>query len=478
MQYKSYEEMGLRWLSGDIEIEEFNGIKLNAKQKEFINSKERFTLVSGGFASGKTTAFIMKLILLCLWFPGNRILLGRKTRQLVEKATLPDFFDICPQGIYEHHVGKGIIEFGNGSQIILWGLDALQAGSGQDIKKAEQDLKSLNLGGVFIDQLEEIEQRILEALDGRLRRNVPFRQINMTTNPANFWGYDYFKANPRKNTKLIETSMMDNKENLPPDYIESQLNQPKQYVMRYVHGEWSPDSMVQGGVFAEDYVKDQAFHVKAPLREFDGIKIYQEPRAEDYQIGVDPSEGAVDPCSITVVSKDSGEIVATYSQFVPLNVITDKILQLAYMYSLKSKPLVIPEVQGGGQAVVEDLKKKYARIYEREIFNQREKKTTKKLGFFTNYATKVQLIENMKNLFQKKFAKVRDKQTHDELKTFIYSDEARMKGAGAQNGYHDDKIMSMMLAYWGITAPTLREKNLLERVTRQERKRVIKYIYQ
>lgn len=482
-----WEQLGKRWLNNEVDIEDWvlqdsagnvvKEIKLNDKQKEFINSRTRYTLLSGGFASGKTTGFIIKLYLLSVFFPGNRILLGRKTRQDVERATLPDIFDVFPQGTYEHKVGPGKIVFPNGSEIIFFGLDTLQSGAGQDIKKAEQTIKSLNLGAVFIDQLEEINFRVFEALSGRLRRNVPFQQMNFTTNPANFWAYDYFKVNPRPGTKLIETSMMDNKMNLSKEFIEDMLTKPKRYVDRYVYGLWSPDTLVEGGVFAEEYIKDSMMHVRNPLRDLDGIKIFAEPTNHEYQIGVDPSTGATDPCGIKCVDKETGEIVASYKGYVPTNVQIEKTVQIAMMYSKVKKPLVVPEVTGIGEAFVNDLKKVYEKIYEREIFNQRESKKTLKLGFHTNFATKNLLIEHMRNLFEKKFPKIRDNDVVDEMKTFIYSNEAQMKGAGAQNGYHDDQIMSTLLAYWNIKAVTVREKSLMDRMNRQNKRKVIKYDY-
>ena len=158
----------------------------------------------------------------------------------------------------------------------------------------------------------------------------------------------------------------------------------------------------------------------------------------------------MDPCAITVVDKNTGEIVATFSQYVPNQVQVEKCAQLAMMYSLKNKPLVIPEGVGAGQAFIESFKKVYDYVYEREVFNQRRQKKTKKLGFYTTHATKLQLIENMRESFTKGFAKLRDKGTVEELKTFIFTDEAAQKGAGAQNGFHDDKIMATMLAYWNV----------------------------
>lgn len=463
MLTETYTQMGKDWLAGS-RLTSFNGKILNPKQIEFINSKSRYTLFCGGFAAGKTTPFIMKMWLLSMWFPGNRILLGRKTRQDIERATLPDIIDVFPPGTYEYKVGPGKIVFPNGSEIIFFGLDALQAGVGQDIKKSEQAIKSLNLGAVFIDQLEEIEYRVFEALTGRLRRNVPFQQMNFTTNPANFWAYDYFKTNPRPNTKLIMTSMMDNKINLSKEFIEDQLTKGELYVKRYVFGEWSPDTMVQGGVFPAEYIKEQNFHTRPPIRTVNEMQIYEEPLEHIYQIGVDPSQGVVDPCAIKVVDKDTGILVASFKGFVNTQVQVEKAVQLALMYSRYKRPLIIPEVNGAGLAFVEALKKIWDDIYIADAPDKLKTGMGNKLGWTTSHSSKTRLIENMKMLLNKHFAKIRDPEVVEEMKTFIYSDEANMKGAGAQNGYHDDQIMATMLAYWGVVPRTLKEESLIRRL--------------
>lgn len=472
---KEYEKAGKDWIEGKIQIKEFNGIKLNEKQRAFINSRTRYSLVYGGFASGKTTAFIIKLFLLSMFFPGNRILLGRKTRAEVEIATLPDIFDIFPAGTYTHKVGPGKIEFPNGSEILFFGLDALQSGAGQDIKKAEQKIKSLNLGAIFIDQLEEIEFRVFEALSGRLRRNVPFQQMNFTTNPANFWGYDYFKEHPRPNTVAIQTSMLDNKNNLSKEFLDDQMAKPKLYIEKYVYGNWSPEVLVEGTVFSDEYFKAQV--VKNPIRVQNGIRIFEEAKQHEYQIGVDPSSGVEDPCAIVCVDKENGEVVATYSDYVNNEVQVERAYEMAIMYSRERKPLVVPEANSMGVAFIEKFKKIYDRIYERETFIKRERETQNKLGFATSFASKTQLIEHMKSLFHRQFPKIRDQRIVNEMQYFIYSDEARQKGAGAQRGYHDDLIMAMMLAYWNIMPITAREKNLLDRESRPKRNRKVQFGY-
>jgi hypothetical protein len=492
---KAYEDLGKRWLAG-AQIEAFNcscytsglskeehlarrkagtctGLWLTDNQAAFVNDKHSELLVSGGYRSGKTVGLIVKMYLLSMFFPNNRILLGRKSRSDIDSTLIPAIMDIFPPGTYEYKVGPGRIEFPNGSQILLYGLDT--AVSGDDTKKATQKIRGLDLGAVFIDQLEEVEEVVWEQLTGRMSRNVPFRQRAATTNPARFWAFDYFKQNPRKGTFLIETGMADNKDNLPDGFIEEQLEKGDMYVRRFVHGIWDTETMVEGRVFSSDVDKDQMLNVKQPIREIAGVKIFLEPVDHEYQIGIDPSIGAEDPCAIVCVDTVTGDVVATFSGFLPTNAITLKALIIAEMYSKVRKPLIIPEATGVGQALIEDLKKQYERIYEREVFSKREKKTIDKLGFYTNYATKIQLIENMGKLFQSKWPKLRDRAILEEIRAFVWSDEAKKQGAGAPHPYHDDRVMAMMLAFYGLKPRTFKERNILE--NRQERPTTIKYEY-
>lgn len=442
-----------RQCAREYELSKVDGWSIQAR---FISDfTSDYCLNSGGYGSGKSVALYIKLILLVKCFPGNRVLLGRKTLSDIDRAVLPELFELMPRDWYEHRVKDGLININNGSQIILFGLDAMQSGSIADIKKAQQKLKSLNLGGYFIDQLEEVELAVIDVLNSRLRRKeVPFRQGNSDCNPANFWAYHQFKTKqrfednqwvPDKNSgsSLYESSMLHNP-HLPWDYIRKQLAMDEAYVRRFVKGEWSTDILIKGSVFAKEHIKHLEAMVKPHVEVKENCQIYELPQSNEiYQMGVDPSEGVVDPSSISVVS-GSGRKVAKFNGYVTIPELADKIKMLYYLYN---KPLIIPEVNKS--SLLEHIKD--LRIYRRRQMDYKEKVETEKLGFVTSWATKEALITHFQQLLRENMPKIYDRKTIEEMKSFVWSDEASRQGAAASSGFHDDDVMSTLLAFWDLT---------------------------
>ena len=460
-QLESYEELGKKWIKGYRFKEITLGgktIVLNKTQEAFVNDlTARYCLNSGGYGSGKSLALYIKLVLFLQCFPGNRILLGRKTLMDIERATLPDVFELMSGMRYEHRIKEGVINFPNGSQIILFGLDALQSGDLGDIKKAQQKVKSLNLGAYFIDQLEEIEYDVFESLNARLRRTeCPIRQANMTCNPANFWAYHFFVEKRVKigenwidgqdnQSALYKSSMMDNKEYLPEDYIKDQLSKEERYVKRYVYGEWTTDILTDKAVFAPEHIHNMGLRIKPPIVVEEGVSIWQQPQNYMYRMGVDPSEGAVDPSSISLVNQ-GGELVASFCGYLTIPALIEKV---KFLYWKFNRPLVIPESNAAGVALLEGIRD--LKLYSRQQFEYREHKFTEKVGFKTSYQSKQALISNFQDLLRKGFPKIYDAKTVEEFKTFEWVDEAQKQGAGAKRGFHDDRVMSILLAFWEFT---------------------------
>lgn len=436
--------------------ESYEKAKVNGSsiQSRFIcDFTSDYALNSGGYGSGKSTALYIKMILACKCFPGNRVLMGRKTMSVIDRAVLPELFDLMHPSWYEHRVKDGVINFTNGSQIILFGLDAMQSGGIADIKKAQQKLKSLNLGAYFIDQLEEVEYEVFEVLNSRLRRKeAPFRQGNADCNPANFWAYHQFKSGETWNgeawikglkngSTLYESSMLHNP-HLPWDYIRKQMSMGEDYKRRFVFGEWTTDILLKGTVFAKEHIRWLESFRKNPIAVEEGCEIYEQPKNCDYRLGVDPSEGVVDPSSISVVS-DEGRKVAKFNGMVPISALADKVKFLYYKYK---KPLIIPESNSSGTALIREIRD--LRVYRRKHTDYKTDIETEKLGFRTSWDTKAQLIQHFQGLLRDKKVHIYDKGTIEEMKQFVWNDEAEQQGAGAARGFHDDDIMSTLLAYW------------------------------
>ena len=460
-----YIGLGEKWVQGFQIVEWQIGnktLKLLPSQIDFINSKERFCLYCGGFGCGKSLALMIKMIFQCLCFPNNLVMLGRKTLLDIDRTILKDLFDLLPAKTFRHKIKEGVIEFWNGSQIILFGLDSLMTGSQQDIKKSSQKIKSLNLGSIFLDQLEEIEYSVFELLSGRLRRSeAGIRQINATCNPALFWAYDFFKINPKKRTdvKLIQGSMLDNKENLPDDYIQDQLSHPESYVRKFVYGDWSPDVMIQQSVFAPEHILRLEKSVREPIDMENGCEIWVQPDKNSiYRIGVDPSEGVIDPSSISVISEESLARVAGFNGFLPIHGLAEKVKFLSEKYTTTTHPLIIPETTGSGLALVNEIKdlKVYCRKEIPPKWHTGE--AEEKLGFKTTWQTKRVLISNFQKLLEKNPIIIYDKKTVDEFKVFIWTDSVRQRGAGAEIGFHDDNVISILLAFWDFPIKKLASK--------------------
>jgi hypothetical protein len=83
------------------------------------------------------------------------------------------------------------------------------------------------------------------------------------------------------------------------------------------------------------------------------------------------------------------------------------------------------------------------------------------------------LISNFQGLMKQGFPQIWDQRTIEEFGTFVWADEARLQGAGAQRGFHDDRVMATLLAFWEMSAR--RTEILQVKEHREPRKRVFGY---
>lgn len=167
-------------------------------QKRFHKSGKKYRLLAGGFGTGKTTTLCLEVIKQAFKYPKNYILLGRKDLGELKSTTLKELLDILPvEVIKEHNRQERVIRLVNGTEIYYMNLD--------DSREASEKIKSLNLGSAAIDQLEEIDETVFLAIQGRLRKHGTDRNFFATCNPAGHdWIYNRWKERPYDSYLLSE----------------------------------------------------------------------------------------------------------------------------------------------------------------------------------------------------------------------------------------------------------------------------------
>ncbi len=462
-QFQQWRDLGQKWLKDEVTIDGWSlkdskgeylldndgkPIKRTflPTQHKFINSKTRYILYSGGLGCGKSDILMRKVILLSAMFANNLILFGRVHYKELDVVSIPEFLNKVPPNWGTFHKATRVFNFYNGSSVIFFHLDVMQEGSLEERKKALAEIASLNLGGFAIDQAEEIEFDIFEALTGRLRReDVPFRQGMLSSNPSLNWLFSTFKQERKEGYELFEASMLENAKNLPEDYLKDQLSKPEAWVKRFVHGQWDIDLLSDRAVIALEYRQKQKPFVKEPIRTFEGFEIFQDVVIGDhYQVGVDPAEGTGgDIGAISVRDLNSGEQVATGQFQVPPEVLGEKAKTIARLYN---NAKIIPEINGLGLAVLDAIKKDYFNIYQRKSFDKFFDVEKEVYGWRTTVATKPLLIDNYLTCLREHKIYIRDSVTYEQMQSFVWSDDVHLKGAGAKRPFHDDALIADMLA--------------------------------
>jgi len=394
---------------------------------------------------GKTFILCFK-IMDKLSIPNNYGLLGRLKYNELKDTVMQTFFEVCPPNyIKSFNRSELRVYMQNGSQIVFRHLDTI----------AEDEVKSMNLGFFAIDQAEEIPEALFLALRGRLRRKLEIKkdekyihQGMMTCNPALTWLYKYYKQQVDEDYDLYEGSTMDNKDHLPPEYIADLLKYPEAWKRQYVYGIWDESLLADKAYFPAEYLQEQKVLMTKKIRDFEGFRIYAEAKSDHkYQIGVDPADSGEDFSAIVVTDVDKAQVVAAWKGQKPADSLAHDIAKIGRIYG-NAKAIV--EINGIGLATMTKLKTMYSNIYKREAFDQKTRKRTNKLGWYTTYGNKILIFDNLLRLMRENKVLINDEMIIDEFKTFVWTDEAAQKGLGAQSGFHDDLAMACALAFIDI----------------------------
>lgn len=215
----------------------------------YLKDKTTTEILYGGAAGGGKSALgCLWLIEGCQNFPGTRWLMGRAVLKTLKETTLNTFFELSTQlelnDQWEYNQHKGLIQFHNGSEIILKDLFHYVG------KDANFDsLGSLEITGAFIDECNQIVYKAWQIVKSRIRYKLTefdlVPKLLGSCNPAKNWTYKFFyKPHKTKDLpdyrKFIQSLPKDNP-HLPPSYIESldQLDEVSR--RRLLLGDWEYD---------------------------------------------------------------------------------------------------------------------------------------------------------------------------------------------------------------------------------------------
>lgn len=178
-------------------------------------------------------------------------------------------------------------------------------------------------------------------------------------------------------------------------------------------------------------------------------------QGEFYVVGVDTSWGGTDYCAAQFLCKTTLDIPTVFHSKQLATEMTPQIhLELERIYNeTKIKPVVAYETNNGGTAEIERLatlnrEGKY-RIYTQKS-NVGTTSTTEdsvRLGFSTNTATRPTMLQMLKEAIDNRVLTIYDKPTVNEMFSFIISQTSSSWKAQAEQGAHDDLIMSLAIAW-------------------------------
>lgn len=246
----------------------------NPAQEAFYYATARNQCNSGGFNSGKTFGACLKLFTLLSTFPGYRVIIGRQVRADLMKTTYQTFFKICGQDmVLRNNEQEGLTILKNGSRVIWIHLDNVE----------ESTLRGIESNSIYIDQPEEVEEKVIDILDARLGRwdDVTVPQYLLDANPnwpkniltGKYIVPSYFMLTPNPDTQFhwiyrkYHPQSLDRK----PDYffVESQwdpklgskesytnaLDHDEEWVSKYVKGQWGISNAQIHRVWGESFLE-------------------------------------------------------------------------------------------------------------------------------------------------------------------------------------------------------------------------------
>jgi phage terminase large subunit len=469
--------MGDNMLTAQEEMELIRLLEEEEREREYIDktnpvyvplytNANRYIVLVGGAGSGKSIFAGQKLLKRITTESGHRILVVRKVARTLRESCFQQLRgQISELFRYEdfeiNKTDMKITYKKNKNEILFAGLD--------DVEK----LKSIyNVTSIWIEEASELEPEDFRQLDIRLRGETKsYKQFIVTFNPVSIthWLKAEFFDSKKPDCVTLHTTYKDNKflDNEAIRVLESFRDTDPYYYQVYCQGEWGvlgktifnaqlvTERIMQLrkprkykiGYFAYDY-QDQLI-VDSSIRfieDSDGyIKIYEDAKINyPYVIGGDTAGEGTDSSDYfvgQVIDNSTGIQVATLRHRFDEDLFARQMYCLGKYYN---NALIGIEINFGSHPVKELERLRYYKMYQREQTDTFTGALKRAYGFRTDKMTRPLIIAELVQIVRENVDLINDMETLEEMLTFVKNEQGR---AEAQNGKHDDCIMSLAIAY-------------------------------
>jgi phage terminase large subunit len=429
-----------------------------------LSNKNRYLVLKGGGGSGKSVFAAQKVIVRVVAEKGHRILVCRKVAKTIRESCFALLREtIGNMGLSNLFiVNKGDLKITcklNNNEILFAGLD--------DVEK----LKSINgITSIWIEEASELLPEDFRQLDIRLRgKTLNYKQMIISFNPIdiNHWlKKEFFDVN-KENSIAVHTNYKDNRfldaENIK--VLEAFKETDLYYYQVYCLGEWGvlgktifnaqivsdriaylrDKKPLKTGYFAYEYVNEQIIDssIKWVEDEQGYITIYEEPKLDyPYVIGGDTAGEGSDYFASHVIDNTTGKQVAVLHNEFDEDLYTKQMYCLGTYYN---KALIGIENNYSTYPTRETERLRYPNMYVRQVEDSFTHKIQQRFGFMTTKLTRPLIIANLVQIVREHINLFNDIKTLNEMLTFVRNENGR---AEAQEGTHDDLIMSLAITYY------------------------------
>ena len=442
----------------------------NAAYLPLLNDEvHRYLVMYGGAGSGKSVFAAQRLVVRMMSKKLCNVLVVRKVgdtnrtstfallRQIISKWGLSSLFDITDLRI----VCKV-----TGNECIFKGLDDPEKIKSVTFAKGE-------LTDIWIEEASEITEEDFNQLDIRLRGKGIHGQITLTFNPVNIlhWLKRRFFDNKDDRAVTIKTTYKDN-DHLDDDYrrtLEGYKDTDPYYYQVYCLGQWG---VIGKTIFDAAKVNRRLSEVGEPVKRgyfvYDTYydPVHNEVRIKDesiqwveddsgyiaiyhdkvegvpYVIGGDTAGEGSDYFVGQVLDNMSGRQVCTLRHRMDEDLYAKQMYCLGIYYNTA---LIAIEANFSSYPIKELERLGYPKQYVRTAEDTYTRKPKESFGFKTTAVTRPVIIAGLVEIVRESVELLNDPDTLGEMLTFVRNEKGR---AEAEEGAHDDCVMSLAIAYY------------------------------